>query len=577
MYRNTSLYFWINDKMLQNSMVNSSMSIWPCNKSLADDIGVPIVLEYRPYDSDNMFSDLLTTNLPKCSYCSAFITSAFSIDRDKHVQCPFCGNDFQLPNSYDITYHNFKIDQKIDDFSLYLCFVIDLDCSEEYSQVLKVYFSVALKALLPDMEFMVAFIRKNRFHFVKLFNDIPKIFSFDPSISLFETLEINSLLNNVKNISLIEDLFFCDLHPNSQNNSQLHEIIDFSNLFSSCPDNTFIKFIMFSPNHVSNKCASLLSFDWISPIEKNNCQNIDGFYLNPKDIDNIEIQIQTMIQRYKTSTYAVNVSTQSFIPKQFEISPMVCTKPSYRNGSSIIFTISFPRLFSTFKEIHIQFVSNYIFILPDGIAKRRTQVNSLKFFTSKDILPILRTVDTSVVWRNLNSRNEEKEFIKKLLEIYKSKIIDGMPGTTKQFDPFFTLLPNLQWFLKFYLTNTKPINSKFVIENERKMVRFCQCVSFWENQENKIEEMSISYADSNKLLKSPPIVIVDNCTIIDLFMDDQIIKNSRLDREIERRILRRFPVPTVRIMPRETLFLRWPYKDNYDHIRETFDPTYKKM
>ena len=577
--------------MLKNSLLCSSISVLPYNKSLADEIGIPFIIEYRPFEKDNddFYQSVIPLKLPKCAHCSAYITKTFSIDKDHKVQCPFCGKDFSFNSSININYQSFKMEKAFKNFGFYICFILDLDCTDNLLKISKQYISIALNALLPETKFIFAYIKQNNLHFLKLINGNPKIISFDNKLSIFNYIKIDFLINvvNIENIQLLDNLIldknkeFSSMVNNDSffqsSGTDIHEINDFSKLFSNCPDNIFIKFVMFSPNSISKKCKLALSFDWISPHFNHDVfKSLDGFYLCKDEIKNIEIQIQTMIQRYTTDSFAVNLSTQSFITKQFDISPSVFTIPSARDGTTISLNVSYPRILTMSKECQIQIVSSYVVVLPNSEAIQRTQVTSVVFNTSKDILPILRSIDPSIIWTYLlpmKSSNTQiiKDFLRKLLDLYKTKVIDAMPASTKQFDPFFLLLPNLRWILKFFYSNIDQISSMHIIEKEMRFSKFCRNVSFWESQNEKIEESSLSYFDSDQLFNSPPIVVVDSCFAIDIYMDDQEIKEgSKLSQEIKKSIEKRFPIPLVQIFLRDSFYVKLPHECFHDFIKLKF-------
>lgn len=586
---------------MENNSLSSpcSISVWPSNKNLANEIGIPIIVDYRPFDENVHLMDLSEkcSSFPKCSYCSAYVTSLFVFSKDKISQCPYCGNDFILPKAISfLPYQNFKVEKKLDRFSFYLCFIIDLDCSPENLAKSKENFSIALKSLLPDTFFMVAFIKNGRFHFIMMFNNNPKIISFNSTSSLFNKIIIKSFLNNIKIIETINNYVMHNLTVSK--NREIHEIVDFSPLFENCPSDIFIKFVMFSPNHLSEKCGSLLSFDWVSPVTNSNFKKIDGFYLNSQEIPNVDFQIQSMVQRYRNSPFAINCSTQIFYSKQLEISPSSFQIKSVRCGSSFPFTISYSRHFLGLKEVHLQFVSKYVIISPYEANSKfdnkcgyncemkvvsRLQVNSYIFQTSKDILPILRTVNPVILKKSFTSQHKEIIFIKKLLELYKEKVTDALPGapsnSLNMFDRFFLILPNLQLLLSLHLTKNKLFNSAFIIEKENEYVQFCPSLSFWSGQDDKIEEVPISSIDSDEAFKYPPIVVVDSCTSIEIYMDENLKHNSNLSNEIKRKIQMRFPVPTVQRRSREALILNLREETGKfkESVKANLDPLFKSQ
>lgn len=579
---------------MEKTFPNVSISVWPSNKTLANEIGIPAIIEYSPYQEVRNV-DLGTVNLPKCSYCSAYVNSTFFVSKTKSSQCPYCGNDFvPIKNCVSSPYANFKVDTKIDHFLFYLCFIIDLDCSNDNLALSKEYFFQATQSITPGTKFFLAFIKNNIFHFVVMLYNNPKIISLNLENSLFDRIHIQSLTNNVNDLPYLNDFIKSNFKASSI--TDIHEIVDFSSLFSKCPGNAFIKFIMFSSNYVSNRCSSLLSFDWISPLINDRVKNIDGFYLNPIDVDNMNLQIKAMVSRYTSSPICANVSIQVFAAKQLDISPsIILTKPAIYEESSFLFTFSFPRQFSM-KEFPIQFVSKYIIIYPNDNdqssdkndnsyhftlkAVQRLQVHSFVFPASKDVLPILRTVNPVVLKRSFSSKIEEKEFIQKMIFLYKEKVLslfNNASTITQSNDQFFFVMPNLQFLLKFYFTQPTFVNNTFIVEHDMEFVRFCPAISFWASEDDKIADMAFSFADEDELLNSPPIIVVDSYTTIEVYMDKPIIKEmSQLERELNRKVTKRFPVPIITRKPRNAIYLIRPREDFSNQILSEFTFTLKK-
>ena len=213
----------------------------------------------------------------------------------------------------------------------------------------------------------------------------------------------------------------------------------------------------------------------------------------------------------------------------------------------------------------------------------RIQVNSYIFTTSKDILPILRTVNPVILKKSITSKNNEKILLKKFYELYKEKVTDILPGSsnsTNFFDPFFLILPNLQLFLHFYLSENKELNSTFIVEKNLEFVKFCPAVSFWSTQNDKIEETAISFIENEEIFQLAPIVVIDSYTQIDVYMDDNKINiNNNLSNEIKKKVKLRFPVPTVSRKMRDALFLNLKELNNRfdESVRMNFDSIFKNQ
>lgn len=534
-------------------MLSCSLDVWPSSRSLADDMGIPIVLDFRPFDSDSTVPQIPAQRFLICAGCGAYVTGIYSKSDDKLI-CPFCGNISNIPGERDEVAlpNNFKLDVHRKDGFFYLCFLLDLTAPPNDLAISKLYMAIALNSLMPETKFMVGFIEDESVSFIKVFNNGPKLVTFSTRSNLTDLISIPFLLNELSDVETVTT--FLNEVSAPRRHDSLHTITDFSRLFSDLPPGMFIKYILISPNFVPPEMISKISLDVISPVNNGMHKPIDGNYIIFSQINEVELQIQTLIQRYSTAQLAVNVEITAFVPKQFEITPVTVKQPSARDGFSSTFTLSLPRSFGSIKDVAIEFVATYTII--DGLkgCTQRTLVMSSIYPVSKDPVVILRSVDPCVTWKQIIRDGDEEEFMEHLYEIYKTKVLEAMPGSIES-DPFFSMFPNLQLLLRF-LAAKKPVNDNLIVESEAVMVKHMPMSSFWATQNNKIEEGAVAPVWSHRAFKNIVCVVYDCGESIDIFMDGNVEEGSLLAQAIERKIRRRFPIPKVQKFQRSKFILK---------------------
>lgn len=548
--------------------MNSSFEIWPSSKALADDISIPILIDFKPYDvEDEFIIPVCPENRPSQCSCGAYVTSIFGAN-DKTVSCPFCGQINTNISTKQLSLSNFIINEYIQRDISYTCMLIDLRCSLEFLKEIKYLSKIALRAILPGAPFLFAFLKQKVISIVKIIGGQPKYFSFPYNIPLNDTIDIDMLLSKERDVDFLIEIIDKE---NADFAKKENNFVDIQTLFAT-KTGTFFKFIVFSPNSLSQmNTQKYISYDWISPNKNIKSSYIDGILLITTDVEEIELQIQTLIQRIPSTAHAYNVSIQVLTPHQIEATPKKLFCPSTRNGTSLLITINLSRSFLTIPYIPIEIYASYTIIVNNKTTQARKLILSSIYQTSKDLIPILRTVNPVIVKHTLTNKTEEKMFIQKLIDLYNMKVIPMLPGD-KKFDIYFGLLPNLRWFMRFYFISSPQKIHNMVIEKNNEIVRYHHSISYWADSYQKIEDNIMVAETSEAIFKTPPIVIVDKCHVINIYCDESAVTNdSPLSKEIDRRIQQRFPVPKLQFYPRERfLHMAEPEHDWYSRAEELF-------
>lgn len=158
-------------------------------------------------------------------------------------------------------------------------------------------------------------------------------------------ISIDFLVNDIKQVGVIEEMIkqVRGRKKLTKDDFSHREIPDFSHLFSKCGENKFVKFIVFSPNSISKEVALKVSSDWFSPFPSTEYSlPIDGVCLSV-NMEDAELHLQTLVQRYKTGKFALNLSVKTYIAKPLEILPKSFNRASTRDGFSQILNVTVPR------------------------------------------------------------------------------------------------------------------------------------------------------------------------------------------------------------------------------------------
>lgn len=543
-------------------MIDSSFDIWPLNKGICDELGLKILLRVHPYVKENTLPTHPLLNPIQCPNCSAFHTSYF-YQNGNLVSCPFCEAIKVKSGSSELNMlDNFCCQSVIQGAKFYVCFILDMNCELSNAKPLKHFLKIAMQAILKDQKFICALLFDKCISFLVVVDGSVKSLSFDFQQSLFNFIDINYLLNDKNNIdSLCE---FID-GIESFSGRKPHEIPDL-NTFSNFPKHFYFKAMIFSSNYLFSKIIPNVSIDWVS-VESSANMCIDGFHLilSNKSIENMELQIQTIVTKY-FNRYLFGLKIKIFSSDQIIISPSFIEKKSIPIGYSESVKVIIPRIGSTPKVL-IQVVSSYIIFnkkKPISI----TNVISRVYPTSHDYLPLLRSINPSILRPRFKDQIDKKSFILKVYNIYQNKIVNMLPGSKKN-DYYFSIIPKLQWILRFIFKEDISLINSFIIERGHEMIKYCPIVSFWGNQNDKIEEFSLWPEESNILLGKPPIVIVDSFYKISIYMNEELIKGSLLDNALKESFSVRLPIPSFQIHTREKFEIDFHSMTNDSKIIES--------
>ena len=520
-------------------MLTCSLNVWPASYSLADEIQIPIKFDFRPFDTESNL--VMARDSPiSCSVCGAIATALFP-QLDGIMTCPFCQTSGTYVRDESCALLKFQRETESGQAKLFLCFLVDLNCSEDMVDVSKIYLFVALKALLPGTLFIVGLLEGDRVSFVKVFNNGAKFLTFSVKSSLFDVIDVEFLVNSVNNIEIIEQMI-SKFHT-ARKFAEIDDIVDFSPLFSNAKHNTFVKFIVFSPHSIDPGVARKMSLDWFSPFpNKTKSMPIDGIFLTVNSED-VELHLQTLVQRYKTTDFAMDLSVQAFIAKPLEITPNSYTLESTRDGASQTLTVTIPRSYHRADPVPVQLEARYVVLSRGEKCIHRTTVISKRIPVSRDIAPVLQGINPVIVKESL-TKDKEEPFLRRLLGLYNSRIVETLPGSA-EYDPFFRMMPHLQLFLRFFAAPQRVTSSNLILGRDHAIARFIPCVSFWETQDEKIEEAAPAPAWSISLYPSVECIVADCGDKIHLFMDGDVRVGSQLHRDLERRIQRRFPIVPI--------------------------------
>lgn len=140
-------------------MLSCSLDVWPATFSLADDLNLPILFDFCPFDTDFNVEKVEEAPLV-CNVCNAYGTPAFQRNNG-NIICPFCQNSGVSDESSIIGLNEFRIEREIPKMSFYLCLLLDNTCPEDMFEAAKIYMFTALRALLPGTQFIVGIVANN--------------------------------------------------------------------------------------------------------------------------------------------------------------------------------------------------------------------------------------------------------------------------------------------------------------------------------------------------------------------------------------------------------------------------------
>jgi hypothetical protein len=515
-------------------MLNASLTVWPSTRGLFDEIGVPLVLDFRPVDVDPNLAIIDNSIARSCPTCHAFVTIVFT-----SLRCPFCGSAISSLSNVPIA-PDFAIDRDLPTSHSDIFFLLDLTSTFEHILDLKSFLSTALRAVFPGRPFGLCFLEHGFVSFIKVFQMRVKIVNFPLDMALSDLVSIDSLMLHSSSVDSVLELVN-DIRP-TRRFLEPHEMPDLSLLFSKIQ---FPRLLIFSSNSASTALPFIV--DWISPIESSS--QSDGFFLCPTALPDFAFQLQTLVQRIHNSVVDLNLQIRVFSPSNFEARPLNVSRPFARSGFSQLITISFPRSFGSFKSVPLELVATFTVMINSERFVQRTLVVSRLFETSRELVPILRTCDPMLALRVL-PRERQKDFVRNLIGVYNGGILASLPGQ-QRFDPFFRALPNLQPVLAFLV-----------------VTGFASRISFWGSPTEKIGEFGVFPVPEIDC----PIAVLDTGNAIKVFADTfSLPPGSELERAIAEMMSQRYPVPHFEWHERTEFELMIPsQRDICDAIRAAF-------
>jgi hypothetical protein len=456
-----------------------------------------------------------------------------------------------------LMFSDYHVEQVSKSLSFKICFVFDVRCANEFVEILKLYISIALRAIKPGTEFLFICLHNTHVSFLKIRGGRGIFIDYPNNSKIFELTAIEYLQNSSTDVeSIIE--FISDISNISGDFTDTH----FENMFIPTPPNIFINFIVFTSSNISMNNTPNMSFDIVSPVSFKTHPNINGLFFSQKNVEDLNLQVQALVQRLTPDNFALNVEVNVITPPLIEVTPSSIQMPSVRSGHSQVFRVSLAKTISSIAEIPIEIVTTYDIPISDKQVIHRTVVTSRKYQTSKNFFAILSTVDPVVACQGMQLT---KEFIINLINMYSSKVCQVIPGTSKT-DPYFTLVPSLRWFLRFYLYKKKGAVTSFLIDEESEISCFFPQISFWDNQNTLSCNNICAVSFEEEMAGNPPIVIVDSNYKIDIFGVDEIEPDSEISKFIQMKVSNRFPVPRIAKKPRSKLLSLVPPEENYNEI-----------
>jgi hypothetical protein len=374
--------------------------------------------------------------------------------------------------------------------------------------------AVALRAVAPGTRFVLAFLHGHFASLVTIFRTGPKLVNVPADRPVFEFVPLDAFEVDASNADLLLDVL-----------SEVTAVTDASpavcRLFDGVPSDTFVHVVVFSQAPFAAR--GRVSVDWISPVASDG----DGLLLSPAMADDFELQIRAHMQRLPDMDFAMDFAAETYAPRWLQIRPASVSRTAIRAGFSQLFQCFLPRTFRAIQPIPIEIAGRFTVVKLSGEVSERLVVFSNVIETTSGIVPLLRAIDPSVACRAVGNL---RELIRHLHGFYRDELLPVLPGRPK-FDPFFTLRPNLQHFLCVYAYRPKVPPS----------------VSTWESQDIKIDERCLLLLTSRVRGR---IVVADFFESIKIFADGLVITNgSNFQKDIQKRVQRRFPVPRAKFHP----------------------------
>jgi hypothetical protein len=391
----------------------------------------------------------------------------------------------------------------------------------------------ALRSIPPIKKFILAFLEKDFLSFLTIFDTSPKIVNWPISAPLADRLSLDVLLNDCANIDILIDLI-----GEAAPTGDVSEVTSVSLSLWSPSDRAISHFVLFSPHSFQSEKHILTT--WVSPVPVLARAPFDGFVLAPDLTADLEMQVQILIQRIVTAEFAVDLRIATFLPKYMHIDPASLSKHFITPGFSQRFSVTFHRTLRPFTIVPIEFAASYTAVTFSGPAVSRTVVFSRVFPATREVIPILRSVDPATA---VSGVADLPALIRRLLDLYRRLLFPVLPGSVPA-DPFFSLLPNLQGFLAVLLSPYRPKRDGF--QTGAGEAHVAPVATVWDTRGARAGGRYCCLLTARAL---GPIVVVDSFDRIAVYADG-LPGAGELPAEIGRIVRGRFPVPAIRIFPR---------------------------
>ncbi|KAH0788950.1 hypothetical protein GPJ56_007162 [Histomonas meleagridis] len=344
----------------------------------------------------------------------------------------------------------------------------------------------------------------------------------------------------------------------------------------------FTRIVLFSTKGPKRTCLKDIFVDWVSPFgpehyeNENDPINVDGLFLcAPQFSEGYNDQLKLLIKHISKDNI-FNVSMTSYVTN-YKIHKKQKTSSTANEFFSKKFRLTPKSVDSHTNTAMFGVETTYIRFTKSGKSYFDTIWSTQEFRKSSDFIPVISSTNPMMMIPHLNRNRNIRSFISLLMENYKKKCLSQMCGIEDE-DKTFSLIPELQWFLRFeYGLKNKTWMSRMCIpiycNFDSKFSRYYPNVSLWIDPQNKIEERCPLSEYLYRLVGSPKLAVVDFVSSIEIFSDDltEIPKKSELNIYIKKAKKNRFPKTELRFRKlNDFVDMLMDTKQFYDFISNEF-------
>jgi hypothetical protein len=266
-------------------MLSSSLTVWPSSKSIAEEISIPLLIDFHPFDKDSNLPHISIPTLPRCESCHSFLTVDFQHLTEK-PGCPFCGFSTpfcELPSAFSWHSESFQT-------SFFFFIVLDLRMAVDIFSFSKRLILCALRSIPPGQKFLLIFVENEIFSIVTVFDTGLKLLNFPVNVPIGDRFSLEIFLNDWSNIELLSELISETIPSNES--CEVKQL----NLKVFCrKDSGICHFVIFSPHIFESQKQVLITL--ISPIPIINRNSFEGIVIAPNLTEDLELQIKLLIER----------------------------------------------------------------------------------------------------------------------------------------------------------------------------------------------------------------------------------------------------------------------------------------